>query len=165
GVSARLSQDAPTRRTRASPKNTWGLGVPGGAVCGATMVRRTLWICRRLRAPCVIVSVRKGMRYSRHPAAPSGRPWASTAGTIAPPQPGEALAVVHGVAAWRVAERFRRPRQRVFEQRAEVEHQCGTVRLRRAVLVLPHPQLDVLDARQVDPGGREHLRDRAPARA
>ena len=71
---------------------------------------------------------------------------------IEPPQPDEALAVVQRVAAaGRVAEGFRRPRQRVFEQRTEIEDQRRAVRLRRAVLVLPHPQLDVLDARQVDP--------------
>ena len=77
----------------------------------------------------------------------------------------EALAVVRRVPGIGVREGLGDPRERVLEHRAEVHQQRGVVGLGGPVVVLPHPHLDVLDARQVDAGGRESLRDRAPARA
>ena len=80
------------------------------------------------------------------------------------PQSHVALAVVGRIARRRRLEGLRYPSERVLEHRSEVDDQGRPVGLGNPVIVLPHPQLEVLGAREVDARRRQRLGDGAPAR-
>ena len=87
---------------------------------------------------------------------------------VEPAQAHVALPVEHRVATrggGGVREVLRHPRERVLEHGSEIEEHGRVVVQRHAVVVLPHPDLEVFDPRQVDAGRRERLGDGAPAGA
>ncbi len=81
GVSARLSQELPTKRMRDRPKKICG---SGSAPSGAMIVSRMVCTWCRFSVPTWMVSWWNGMRYSRQPAAPSGLPALSFTETMPP---------------------------------------------------------------------------------
>ena len=94
--------------------------------------------------------------------APGVRAWIPL--VVEPPRTRAPNAGVGGVAGSTHGKRRRREGEGILEDAAEVEqHRCATC-LSGAPGILPDPELQELDAREIDARGRQRLRDRTPPR-
>ena len=84
---------------------------------------------------------------------------------VEPTDAGAPHAAIGRIARRTDCERIGHERERVLEHAAEIEQQGGPVGASGARRVLPHPEFQKLDARKIDPSGRQRLSNRPPTRA
>ena len=94
--------------------------------------------------------------------APGVRAWIAL--VVEPPRARAPNAGVRRVARGTHGKRRRREGEGILEDAPEVEQHRCTICLSGAAGILPNPELQELDPREIDARGRERLSDRTPAR-